>query len=126
MLLCTVFNWLCPELFTNGHIYRVYGALYKATFSDKTYKLFQNDADLDKWKLENPDVKFTLARAKGLGEMTSDETLEQLVDPSTRNLKVLYVENYDRFIKYLDMFEGADVSDRKEFYENGNLPDDLR
>lgn len=126
MLLCTVFNWLCPELFTNGHIYRVYGALYKATFSDKTYKLFQNDADLDKWKLENPNVKFTLARAKGLGEMTSDETLEQLVDPSTRNLKVLYVENYDRFIKYLDMFEGADVSDRKEFYENGNLPDDLR
>ena len=126
MLLCTVFNWLCPELFTNGHIYRVYGALYKVTFSDKTYKLFQNDADLDKWKLENPNVKFTLARAKGLGEMTSDETLEQLVDPSTRNLKVLYVENYDRFIKYLDMFEGADVSNRKEFYENGNLPNDLK
>lgn len=123
MLLTTVFNWLCPELFTNGHIYRVYGALYKAVFPDKTYKLFQNDFDLENWKKENPNVKFTLSRAKGLGEMTKEETFEQLVDPHTRNLKVLYVEDYDRFTKYLEMFEGIDVTARKEFYENGTLPE---
>lgn len=123
MLLCTVFNWLCPELFTNGHIYRVYGALYKATFADKTYKLFQNDAELESWKKTNPKVKFTLARAKGLGEMTKEETDEQLVDPSTRNLKRLYVENYDRFLTYLEAFEGSDNAARKEYYENGVLPD---
>lgn len=126
MLLCTVFNWLCPELFINGHIYRVYGALYKATFTDKTYKLFQNDAELDEWKKANPKVKFTLARAKGLGEMTKEETDEQLVDPSTRNLKRLYVEDYERFIKYLDAFKGARPEDnnaRTVYYEDGTLPD---
>ena len=123
MLLCTVFNWLCPELFTNGHIYRVYGALYKATFADKSYKLFQNDFELETWKKENPDVKFTLTRAKGLGEMTRDETFEQLVDPSTRNLKQLVVEDYDRFIKYIEVFEGIDNTARKEYYENGILPE---
>lgn len=123
MLLCTVFNWLCPELFLNGHIYRVYGALYKATFADKTYKLFQNDAELEEWKKANPKVKFTLSRAKGLGEMTAEETDEQLVDPATRNLKRLYVENYDRFLKYLEIFEGIDNTARKEYYENGVLPD---
>lgn len=122
MLLCTVFNWLCPELFLNGHIYRVYGALYKATFADKTYKLFQNDADLDAWKKANPKVKFTLSRAKGLGEMTKEETFEQLVDPSTRNLKRLVVNDYDKFIKYLEIFEGSDNNARKEYYENGTIP----
>lgn len=123
MLLCTVFNWLCPELFINGHIYRVYGALYKATFTDKTYKLFQNDFELEEWKKANPKVKFTLSRAKGLGEMTKEETLEQLVDPHTRNLKLLYVEDYDRFIKYLDTFEGSDGTARTDYYENGVLPE---
>lgn len=123
MLLCTVFNWLCPELFTNGHIYRVYGALFKATFADKTYKLFQNDAELEAWKKKNPKLKFTLSRAKGLGEMTKEETHEQLVDPATRNLKQLYVEDYEKFDKYLEMFEGADATMRKDFYENDILPD---
>lgn len=123
MLLCTVFNWLCPELFTNGHIYRVYGALYKATFPDKTYKLFQNDFELEEWKTANPKAKFTLSRAKGLGEMTKEETLEQLVDPHTRNLKLLYVEDYERFIKYLGVFEGSDGTARTDYYENGVLPE---
>lgn len=123
MLLCTVFNWLCPELFLNGHIYRVYGALYKATFTDKTYKLFQNDAEFETWKKANPKVKFTLSRSKGLGEMTDEETFEQLVDPSTRNLKRLVVNDYDRFVKYLEIFEGSDNTARKAYYENGAIPD---
>lgn len=123
MLLCTVFNWLCPDLFLNGHIYRVYGALYKVTFADKTYKLFQNDFELEDWKKANPNKKFTLSRAKGLGEMTKDETYEQLVDPSTRNLKRLVVNDYNRFVTYLEMFEGSDNTARKEYYENGTIPD---
>lgn len=123
MLLCTVFNWLCPELFINGHIYRVYGALYKATFSDKTYKLFQNDFELEEWKKANPKVKFTLSRAKGLGEMTKEETDEQLANPATRNIKRLYVEDYDRFLKYLDAFEGENGAARTAYYEEGILPD---
>lgn len=119
MLLCTVFNWICPELFINGHIYRVYGALYKITFSDSTYMLFQNDADFDAWKKENPNAKYKVSRAKGLGELTEEETYEQLVNPATRNLKQLNVEKYDRFDKYLEVFEGASVTARKEFYETG-------
>lgn len=122
MLLCTVFNWLCPELFINGHIYRVYGALYKITFNDGSYKLFQNDAEFDKWKSENPNAKYKVSRAKGLGELTNEETYEQLVNPETRNLKRLVVSDYIRFEKYLEVFEGANVTARKEFYETGVMP----
>ena len=77
-LLLTVFNWLCPELIENGHIYRVHGALFKATFNDKTYQLFQTDAELEAWKKTNTRP-YTLSRAKGLGELTKDETYEQLI-----------------------------------------------
>ena len=122
MLLCTVFNWLCPELFLNGHIYRAYGALYKITFNDGTYKLFQNDTEFDEWKKENPDAKYKVSRAKGLGELTEDETYEQLVNPATRNLKRLEISDYSKFEKYLEVFEGASVNARKEFYETGKMP----
>jgi len=117
-LLCTVFNWLCPELFEHGHIYRVYGALFKVTFNDGTYKLFQSEDKFNEWKTSNKQP-YTVSRAKGLGEMTKEETAEQLTDPSTRNIQNLEVADYALFEKYLEVFEGADVSARKRFYETG-------
>lgn len=117
MLLCTVFDWLCPELFTNGHIYKVYGALFKVTFPDNSYLLFANDKEFNEWKENNKDLKYKVARAKGLGEMTAEETFEQLVNEETRNLKMITTEDYEEFEKYLNIFEGADVTARKEYLE---------
>lgn len=122
MLLCTVFNWLCPELFLNGHIYRVYGALYKVTFPDNTYKLFQNDEEFNVWRAANTDTKYKVSRAKGLGELTEEETYEQLVNPTTRNLKRFVINDYDNFDYYLETFEGDNVNNRKEFYDTGIMP----
>ena len=115
-LLITVFNWLCPELIENGHIYRVHGALFKATFNDKTYQLFQTEAEYETWKKTNKKP-FTLSRAKGLGELTKEETFEQLVNPVTRNLHKLYVSDMTEFNEYLEMFEGADVDPRRNYLE---------
>lgn len=117
MLLCTVFDWLCPELFTNGHIYKVYGALFKVTLPDNSYLLFSNDKEFNAWKEQNKDLKYKVARAKGLGEMTAEETFEQLVNEETRNLKTITTEDYEEFEKYLNIFEGADVTARKEYLE---------
>ena len=115
-LLLTVFNWLCPELIENGHIYRVHGALFKATFADKTYKLFQTESELEAWKKTNKKP-YTLSRAKGLGELTKDETYEQLVNPATRNLHRLVTKNMNEFNEYLEMFEGGDVNGRRDYLE---------
>ena len=117
MLLCTVFDWLCPELFTNGHIHKVYGALFKVTLPDNSYLLFSNDKEFNTWKEQNKDLKYKVARAKGLGEMTAEETFEQLVNEETRNLKMITTEDYEEFEKYLNIFEGADVTARKEYLE---------
>ena len=116
LLLLTVFNWLCPELIANGHIYRVHGALFKATFSDDSYVLFQTDAELEAWKKTNKRA-YKLSRAKGLGELTEDEAYEQLVNPETRDLVQLIADDMQEFNEYLEMFKGFDVGPRREFLE---------
>ncbi len=116
-LLLTVFNWICPELIENGHIYHVHGALYKVIFNDKSYKLFQTDAELDAWKKTN-NKPYTLTRAKGLGELTKDETFEQLVNPATRNLHLLVAKDMGKFNDYLEMTKGPDVGPRKDYLED--------
>lgn len=116
LLLLTVFNWLCPELISNGHIYRVHGALYKVTFNDGTYFTFQTDADFENWKTTN-NRSYKLSRAKGLGELTKEETYEQLINPATRDLVRLVANDMDEFNKYLEIFKGVDVSPRREYLE---------
>lgn len=115
-LLLTVFNWLCPELIENGHIYRVYGALFKATFNDGTYITFQNDVEFENWKKTNKKA-YKLSRAKGLGELTKEETYEQLINPETRDLRRLVASDMDEFNKYLEMFKGADIEPRRVYLE---------
>ena len=115
-LLITVFNWLCPELIENGHVYHVHGALYKATFKDDTYKLFQTDAELEAWRKTNTK-QYTLTRAKGLGELTKDETKEQLVNPATRNLHRLVVDDMEKFTALLDLVKGPTTDDTRAFLE---------
>ena len=115
-LLITVINWLCQDLILKGHVYKIYSALFKATFKDGTYKLFVDDNDFNKWSKKNKK-EYRLERIKGLGEMTKDEAFEQLVNPSTRNLKQFEVDDLKEFEEYLEMFEGKEVENRLKYLE---------
>ena len=117
LLLITALNWLCPELLTNGHVYRVYSALFKVTFPDGTYLLFQDDKSFDAWREKNPNKKYKVTRAKGLGELTKEEAYEQLTQVSTRNLKQLEVSDYDEFMKVLTIAMGEDSTQRSELLD---------
>ena len=115
-LLITAINWLCQDLIVNGHLYRAHSALFKATYKDGTFDIFYTNQEFENWKKTNTKA-YTLSRAKGLGELTKEETYFQLVDPSTRNLHQLKVDDLEEFEKYLDMFQGTEVSARKEYLE---------
>ena len=117
LLLITALNWLCPELLINGHVYRVYSALFKVTFPDGTYLLFQDDKSFDAWREKNPNKKYKETRAKGLGELTKDEAYEQLTQVSTRNLKQLEVSDYDEFMRVLTIAMGEDSTQRSELLD---------
>lgn len=122
LLLITAINWLCPELLTEGHVYRVYSALFKVIFPDGTYILFQDDKSFDAWRENNPNRKYKVTRAKGLGELTKEEAYEQLVNVNTRNLKQLVIPNYDEFMNVLTIAMGDDTTQRSdllsEYYES--------
>lgn len=122
LLLITAINWLCPELLTEGHIYRAYSALFKVIFPDGTYILFQDDKTFDAWRENNPSRKYKVTRAKGLGELTKEEAYEQLVNVNTRNLKQLVIPNYDEFMNVLTIAMGDDTTQRSdllsEYYES--------
>lgn len=117
LLLITALNWLCPELLTNGHVHRVYSALFKVTFPDGTYLLFQDDKSFDAWREKNPNKKYKVTRAKGLGELTKEEAYEQLTQVSTRNLKQLEVSDYDEFMRVLTIAMGEDSTQRSELLD---------
>lgn len=122
LLLITAINWLCPELLTEGHIYRAYSALFKVIFPEGTYILFQDDKSFDAWRENNPNRKYKVTRAKGLGELTKEEAYEQLVNVNTRNLKQLVIPNYDEFMNVLTIAMGDDTTQRSdllsEYYES--------
>lgn len=122
LLLITAINWLCPELLTEGHIYRAYSALFKVIFPNGTYILFQDDKSFDAWRENNPNRKYKVTRAKGLGELTKEEAYEQLVNVNTRNLKQLVIPNYDEFMNVLTIAMGDDTTQRSdllsEYYES--------
>lgn len=122
LLLITAINWLCPELLTEGHVYRAYSALFKVIFPDGTYVLFQDDKSFDAWRENNPNRKYKVTRAKGLGELTKEEAYEQLVNVNTRNLKQLVIPNYDEFMNVLTIAMGDDTTQRSdllsEYYES--------
>lgn len=118
LLFIAALNWLCPELLLNGHVYRVYGALFKVIFPDGTYLLFQDDKSFEAWKEKNPNKKYKVSRAKGLGELTKEEAYEQLMQVSTRNLKQLEITDYDDFVDALEIAMGEDVTRRSEILDS--------
>lgn len=115
-LIITLMYWLCPELIINGHIYRVHGALFNVVFDNNTHKLFYTNGEFNEWRSKNTK-KYTVSRAKGLGEMTKEETYEQLLDPATRNLHRLVTEDFADFEHWLEVFQGNDAAPRQDFLE---------
>lgn len=116
-LIITLVYWLCPDLIKNGHLYRVHGALFNIIFDDGSHKLFYTNREFNEWKAKNPKKKYTITRAKGLGELTQEEVREQLLDPATRNLHKLAANNFEDFEHWLEVFQGDDSAPRQEFLE---------
>ena len=109
------FIWnFCPQLIIDGYVYAGVPPLYKITIGKK-YKYIKNDYDLAKWKAENPNVKFTLNRLKGLGELSVEETEETLTDPANRIIKQITVEDVEGTNILFDQLMGTGVTSRKIF-----------
>ena len=115
-LLLTFFFRYMPEVIDYGYVYIAQPPLYSAKIGTKTTWI-QNDADLARFKKENASRKVNIQRFKGLGEMNAGDLWETTMNPDTRTL--LRVELDDQFSaeETFSTLMGTDVEARRLFIQ---------
>ena len=112
------FIWsFCPELIMDGHIYAGVPPLYKVTLGKDNYIYLKDDAELDKFKIENQNKKYTVKHLKGLGEMSAEET-SVLVDPNQRIIKQVTIEDVKATSLLFEQLMGTAVAARKQYIKD--------
>ena len=119
-LLLTLFYRFMPELISEGHVYIAMPPLYKAIPSKGQEEYLYDDAALAKYR-KRQKGNFTLQRYKGLGEMDAEQLWETTLDPETRMLKQVVIEDGKMASDVTEMLMGSDVPPRRAFiYEHAN------
>ena len=113
-LLLTLFYRFMPELIFEGHIYIAMPPLYKAIPSRGAEEYLYDDVALEKYRKRHKGP-FTLQRYKGLGEMDAEQLWETTLDPKTRILKRVEIEDARMASDVTEMLMGTEVPPRREF-----------
>ena len=117
-LLLTLFYRFMPELIFEGHVYIAMPPLYKAMPKKGEEEYLYDDVALEKYRKRHKG-SFTLQRYKGLGEMDADQLWETTLNPETRMLKKVEIEDGRMASDVTAMLMGTDVPPRKAFiYEH--------
>ncbi len=112
-LLLTFFFRFMPELIKNGHVYVALPPLYRLR-KKKDYYVY-SDAELKK-AMERLNTT-NVTRFKGLGEMGSQQLWDTTMNPNTRKIKKIYIEDAVEADRVFSMLMGDDVQGRKEFIQ---------
>lgn len=117
-LLLTLFYRFMPELIFEGHVYVAMPPLYKAIPSKGKEEYLYDDAALEHYRKTHKG-NFTLQRYKGLGEMDADQLWETTLNPQTRMMKRVEIEDGRMASDVTALLMGNDVPPRKAFiYEH--------
>lgn len=112
-LLLTFFYRFMPELITHGHIYIATPPLYKVVPKKGEGEYLYDDKALEKYRKKH--TGFTLQRYKGLGEMDPKQLWETTLNPETRILKQVEIEDAKMASDVTSMLMGSEVAPRRNF-----------
>ena len=112
-LLLTFFYRFMPELITHGHIYIATPPLYKVVPKKGEGEYLYDDKALEKYRKHH--TGFTLQRYKGLGEMDPKQLWETTLNPETRILKQVEIEDAKMASDVTSMLMGSEVAPRRNF-----------
>ena len=118
-LIMTLFYRYMPEIIQAGHLYIANPPLYKCTkgkISEYCYRDEERDAFIRKYG-DGSEQGIHTQRYKGLGEMNADQLWETTMNPETRVLKQINIENAAEADYIFSMLMGDDVAPRREFIE---------
>lgn len=110
-LLLTFFFRFMPELIENGNIYVALPPLYRIR-KKKDHYVYSDE------ELKKITAKFgncTVTRFKGLGEMSSTQLWDTTMNPNTRKIKKIFIEDAVEADRTFSMLMGSDVQGRKDF-----------
>lgn len=113
-LLLTLFYRFMPELIFEGHVYVAMPPLYKVIPSKGEEEYLYDDAALERYRKTHMG-NFTLQRYKGLGEMDAEQLWETTLNPETRMMKRIEIEDGRLASDVTAMLMGTDVPPRKAF-----------
>ncbi len=112
-ILLTFFFKYMRDLVNAGYVYIGMPPLYKV-YKGNTVEYAYDDKELDE-KIKKVGKGYSLQRYKGLGEMSADQLWETTMDPATRNLIQVTIENASEAARVIEMLMGDKVEGRKEF-----------
>ncbi len=113
-LLLTLFYRFMPELIFEGHVYIAMPPLYKAMPSKGAEEYLYDDKALEKYRKRHKGA-FTLQRYKGLGEMDAEQLWETTLNPETRRMKQVEIEDARMASDMTELLMGTEVPPRKAF-----------
>jgi len=115
LVLTLIYHYMAP-LLENGHVYAAQPPTHALVLGqDKEFVYSQSDLDQRTSDLDKKGRRYRITRFKGLGEMDDDELLETTLDPETRVLRRITVDDAKKAKKAFEVMMGAPVEPRKDF-----------
>ncbi|HEX2180430.1 MAG TPA: DNA topoisomerase (ATP-hydrolyzing) subunit B [Actinomycetota bacterium] len=113
LLLTFLFRYM-PGLIDAGYVYLTTPPLYKTTIAGKKHYVF-TDEERDALRAAHPDKKLSFNRFKGLGEMPAEELWDTTMNPDTRILKRVQMEDAALADEIFSILMGENVESRRDF-----------
>lgn len=114
-LIITLFHKLMPEIITSGKLYIAQTPLYEIKMKDDSVMYAYTDDERNSILNKHRQNIVTIARSKGLGELSAEVMAETAMNPATRHLVQIKVEDANKAEQSIQDWMGNEVANRKEF-----------